>query len=103
MGNFIGHEAIETPSIGDILREEFIEPLNISVYKLAKDIHVPTSRIFDILNGKRRVTVETALRLSKYFNTSERFFLNLQNIIDIRKEKALHGELLSSIVSASAN
>ena len=99
MNNLINNETIETPLIGEILRAEFLEPLNISVYKLAKDIHVPTSRIFEILNGNRRVTVETALRLAKYFNTSERFFLNLQNIIDIRKEKALHGELLQTIAS----
>ena len=72
---------IKTPSLGEILKEEFMEPLNISAYKLAKEIHVPTSRIQDILHDRRKITADTSLRLGKYFGLSEKYFLNLQNDI----------------------
>ena len=77
---------IETPSISEILFEEFMEPYGISAYKLAKDIHVPVSRIQDILHDRRKITVDTSLRLGRYFGVSEKYFLNLQNDIDIRNE-----------------
>ena len=79
---------IETPTINEILYEEFMEPLNISAYKLANDILVPVSRIQDILHGRRKISVDTSIRLGRYFGVSERYFLNLQNDIDIRN--ALH-------------
>lgn len=79
---------IETPTISEILYEEFMEPLNISAYKLANDTLVPVSRIQDILHGRRRISVDTSIRLGRYFGVSERYFLNLQNDIDIRN--ALH-------------
>lgn len=73
-----------------------MEPLNISAYRLAKDIHVPVSRVQDILHNRRKVTVDTSLRLAKYFGVSDRYFLNLQNDIDIRNERiALASELAS--------
>ena len=78
---------IETPTVGEILREEFMEPMNISAYKLAQDIMVPVSRIQDILHGRRKITADTSLRLSKYFGVSERYFLNLQNDINIRNRR----------------
>jgi len=78
---------IETPTIGKILKEEFIEPHNISLYRLAKDIKVPTSRILEIVHGKRRITVQTGLKLARYFGTSDKFFINLQADVDIREEK----------------
>ena len=78
---------IETPTVGEILREEFMEPMNISAYKLAQDIMVPVSRIQDILHGRRKITADTSLRLSKYFGVSERYFLNLQNDIDKRNRR----------------
>ena len=78
---------IETPSIGEILSEEFMKPLGISSYSLAKAIHVPVSRIQDILHGRRKITADTSLRLSKYFGVSDKYFLNLQNDIDIRELK----------------
>ena len=78
---------IETPTVGEILREEFMEPMNISAYKLAQYIMVPVSRIQDILHGRRKITADTSLRLSKYFGVSERYFLNLQNDIDIRNRR----------------
>ena len=78
---------IETPKMSEILSEEFMKPLNISAYRLAKDISVPVSRIQDILHDRRKVTPDTSLRLGRYFGVSERYFLNLQNDIDIRNEK----------------
>ncbi len=93
---------IPAPSVGEILKEEFMEPLGISAYKLAKDIFVPVSRIQDILHGRRGITADTALRLSKYFGVSERYFLNLQDDIDLRNEKAAHAEELDKIQAALA-
>ncbi|MGP1575026.1 HigA family addiction module antitoxin [Selenomonas sp.] len=68
---------IDTPKISEILTEEFMEPLGISAYRLAKDIHVPVSRIQEIIKDKRAISVDTSLRLSKYFGVSERYFLDL--------------------------
>ena len=72
---------------GEILIEEFLKPLGISQYKLAKDINVPARRINEIVHGKRSITADTALRLSRYFNLSERFWLNLQARYDLEVEK----------------
>lgn len=72
---------------GEILTEEFLKPLGISQYKLAKDINVPARRINEIVHGKRSITADTALRLSRYFNLSERFWLNLQARYDLEVEK----------------
>ena len=80
-------QTITTPTISEILVEEFMEPLHISAYKLANDIHVPVSRIQDILHGRRKISVDTSVRLGIYFGISERYFLNLQNDIDIRELK----------------
>lgn len=73
--------------MGEILYYEFMEPLGISSYKLAKDIHVPTSRVQDIIHDRRKITVDTSLRLGRYFGVSEKYFLNMQNDIDIRNIK----------------
>ena len=87
---------IPTSTIGEILQEEFLEPMGISAYKLAHEIHVPTSRIQDILHDRRKITVDTSLRLAKYFGVSDRYFLDMQNDIDIRNMKdTLMNELLS--------
>jgi addiction module HigA family antidote len=72
---------------GEILMEEFLKPLGISQYKLAKDINVPARRINEIVHGKRSISADTALRLSRYFNLSERFWLNLQMRYDLEMEK----------------
>ena len=72
---------------GEILMEEFLKPLGISQYKLAKDISVPARRINEIVHGKRSITADTALRLSRYFNLSERFWLNLQARYDLEMQK----------------
>jgi addiction module HigA family antidote len=72
---------------GEILMEEFLKPLGISQYKLAKDINVPARRINEIVHGKRSISADTALRLSRYFNLSERFWLNLQTRYDLEMQK----------------
>ena len=80
-------EHIETPKISEILYEEFMEPMNISAYKLARDIHVPVSRIQDILHDRRKISADTSIRLGIYFGLTEKYFLNMQNDIDIRNIK----------------
>ena len=72
---------------GEILMEEFLKPMEISQYRLAKDINVPARRINEIVQGKRSITPDTALRLSKYFGLSERFWINLQTRYDLETEK----------------
>ena len=73
---------------GEILLEEFLNPMGISQYRLARDISVPPRRINEIVHGKRAVTADTALRLSRYFGTSDRFWLNLQVRYDLEVERA---------------
>ena len=80
-------EYIETPTIGEILNEEFLIPLGLSAYKVAQEIKVPTSRIRDILHNRRRITVDTSLRLAKFFGVSDGYFMALQDDIDIRNAK----------------
>ncbi len=72
---------------GEILLEEFLTPLNITAYRLSKDIDIPQTRVSAILKGNRRITADTALRLSKYFGTSAKFWLGLQDDFDIEEEK----------------
>jgi addiction module HigA family antidote len=72
---------------GEILLEEFLKPMGISQYRLAKDIHVPARRINEIVLGKRAISPDTALRLSRYFGLSERFWMNLQSRYDLEMEK----------------
>lgn len=88
---------IPVPKISEILLEEFMKPMGISAYRLAKDIHVPVSRIQAILADKRKITVDTSLRLGKYFSVSDRYFLNLQNDIDIREARETMRKDLESI------
>jgi len=83
---------------GEILMEEFLEPLNISQYRLAKDISVSPRRINEIVHGKRSISADTALRLGRYFGTSAQFWLNLQSHFDLelesdRLEKKLQKEV----------
>ncbi len=83
---------------GEILMEEFLKPLGITQYKLAKDINVPARRINEIVHGKRSITADTALRLSRYFNLSERFWLNLQARYDLEVEKdKLNGRIETEV------
>jgi addiction module HigA family antidote len=82
---------------GEILKEEFLIPLGISAYKLAKDIRIPQTRISEILNVRRRITADTALRLSKYFGNSAKFWLGLQDDFDIEEEISSKQKQLNTI------
>ncbi|HWY37501.1 MAG TPA: HigA family addiction module antitoxin [Bacteroidia bacterium] len=72
---------------GEVLLEEFLKPLEISAYKLSKEISIPQTRISEIVKGNRRITADTALRLSKFFGNSAKFWLGLQDDFDIEDEK----------------
>jgi len=93
---------IPTPTVGEILSEEFMEPMNLTAYKLAQGIHVPTSRIQDILHNRRKITADTSLRLAKFFGVSDRFFLDIQNDIDIRNLKASMAQEIEEIRTLDA-
>jgi antitoxin HigA-1 len=82
---------------GEILREEFLKPMGISQYQLAKAIEVPLTRIAAIVKGQRAISADTALRLARYFGTGERFWLNLQAHYDLEVAKDALGEALAAI------
>ena len=82
---------------GEILSEEFLIPNNITAYKLAKDIKIPQTRISEIVKGNRRITADSALRFSKYFGNSAKFWLGLQDDFDIEEEMSTKGIILESI------
>ena len=82
---------------GEILAEEYLAPLGITQHKLAVDIGVPPRRINEIVHGKRRISADTALRLARYFGTSERFWLNLQGRYDLEIERERLGPALDHI------
>ncbi|MGI8773458.1 MAG: HigA family addiction module antitoxin [Actinomycetota bacterium] len=84
---------------GEILLEEFLVPMGISQYRLAKDISVPPRRINEIVHGKRAISADTALRLGRYFDTSERFWLNLQAQFDLDVEADRLGDRLDKEVA----
>jgi addiction module HigA family antidote len=88
---------------GEILLEEFLQPLGISQYRLAKDISVPPRRINEIIHGKRAITPDTALRLSRYFGLSERFWVNLQARYDLEVVKDRLKDRLGKEVHVYAN
>ena len=88
---------IKTPSMGEILLEEFMKPMGLSAYRLAHDINVPVSRIQDILHDRRSISIDTALRLAKYFDLTEKYFIDLQNDIEIREAKIKLGDNLKNI------
>ena len=88
---------IKTPTIGEILNEEFFAPLGLSAYKVAQAINVPVSRIQDILHDRRRITVDTSLRLAKFLGVSDDYFISLQDDIDIRNLKIELSEELDGI------
>src|SRR5665647_803331 len=81
---------------GEVLKTEFLDVFGISAYKLSKDLNIPQTRISQIIKGKRRVTADTALRLSEYFGTTAQFWLGLQDDYDLEEEKTkINGELKS--------
>ena len=87
---------------GEILLEEFLRPLGVSQYRLAKAVDVPARRINEIVHGQRRISADTALRLARYFGTSERFWINLQARYDLEVEKGRLGAALDDIQPLSA-
>ena len=79
---------------GEVLLEEFLKPMGISAYRLSKDTRIPQTRISEIIHGRRRVTADTALRLSKYFGTSARFWMGLQDDYDLEnQQESIEGKL----------
>ncbi|WP_072691410.1 HigA family addiction module antitoxin [Rhodococcus marinonascens] len=83
---------------GEILNEEYIKPFGITQHRLAVSIDVPPRRINEIVHGKRRITPDTALRLARYFSTSERFWMNLQDRYDIEAQRERIADELEAIV-----
>jgi len=88
------HKKLPPIHPGEILLEEFLEPMGISQYRLAKSINVSPRRINEIVHGQRSISADTALRLARYFGTSERFWMNLQVRFDLEVEKDRLGEML---------
>lgn len=82
---------------GEVLKEEFLVPFEISAYKLSKDLNIPQTRISEIIKGKRRVAADTALRLSHYFGNSAKFWLGLQDDYDLEEESQLKATELANI------
>lgn len=87
----------ENVNISWILQKEFMEPMQLSAYRLAKEINVPVSRIQDILHGRRTITADTALRLARYFGVEERYFLDRQTEIELKAAKEAIMEELEKI------
>ena len=88
---------------GEILKEEFLSPLEVSAYRLSKETFIPQTRISEILKGNRRITADTALRLSKFFGTSAKFWLGLQDDFDLEEGKNLKSEELETIKQLGFN
>jgi addiction module HigA family antidote len=82
---------------GEILKEEFLNPLEISAYRLSKETFIPQTRIGEIIKKKRRITADTALRLSKFFGTTAKFWLGLQADYDLEEEKSLKEKEFNNI------
>jgi addiction module HigA family antidote len=88
---------------GEILEQEFLNPMRITAYRLSKDISIPQTRVSQILKGNRRITADTALRLSKYFGNSPKFWLGLQDDFDIEEKQLSIKDQLKSIPSAKTS
>jgi len=87
---------------GEILKEEFLEPLEISAYRLSKETFIPQTRVSEILKGRRRITADTALRLSRFFGTSAKFWLGLQDDYDLEEELDQKEAVFNKIKAAGA-
>ena len=96
----MGAKILDPIHPGEILIEEFLEPLEISQYRLAKSISVPPRRINEIVHGKRAITADTALRLARFFGTTDRFWLNLQARYDLEVQRERLGPALEAEVEA---
>jgi len=93
---------LKFPHPGEIIRSEFLEPLGITQYRLAIDLHIPHSRVTAIIHGRRSITPDTALRLSRYFGTSAEFWTGLQNEYDLRKTRAESGAAIAAEIAPLA-
>lgn len=96
-------ETLDNIHPGEVLLEEFLEPMGISAYRLAKETGIPQTRISEIIKGRRRVTADTALRFSKYFGTTPKFWLGLQDDYDIEEGQHLISEELNEIKTLQPN
>ena len=96
-------DRIPDVSPGEILQEEFLTPMNISAYRLSKDTNMPATRVSEILKGRRKITADTALRLSAYFGNSPDFWLGIQDEYDLRREKKKIEQELSKIPHCAAS
>lgn len=96
-------KALDNIHPGEVLKEEFLIPLEISAYRLSKDLSIPQTRISQILKGKRRITADTALRLSKYFGNSAKFWLGLQDDFDLEEQRFLKENELEKIEKLENN
>jgi antitoxin HigA-1 len=97
MNKKIAMERLANIHPGEVLSEEFLSPMGITAYRLSKDLEIPQTRISQILKGKRRITADTALRLSSFFGNSAKFWLGLQDDYDIEEEKRLNEPVLRKI------
>ncbi|MBN8707647.1 MAG: HigA family addiction module antidote protein [Bacteroidetes bacterium] len=88
---------------GEVLKEEFLIPLGLSAYRLSKETFIPQTRISEIIKGHRRVTADTALRFSKFFGTTAKFWLSLQDDFDLEEEKKLNQAALDNIKTIEPN
>ena len=93
----MNNELLDNPKVGEILKVEFLEEVGMSQNALAKAINVPSNRIHAIVNGTRRVTADTDLRLCRFFGLSEGYFLRLQNAYELMEEKRTLGKILTEI------
>lgn len=98
----MAHRRLAPIHPGEVLLEDFLEPLGLSQYRLAQDISVPPRRINEIVHGTRAVTADTALRLARYFSVSDRFWLNLQARFDLETERDRLGKRLVDEVAVLA-
>lgn len=96
-------DKLENIHPGEILQEEFLEPLGISAYRLAKATFIPQTSISEIVKGKRHITADTALRFSKYFGTSAKFWLDIQDEYDIEEEQIHHKKSFDDIKPMESN
>ena len=93
----MGKKKLKNIHPGEVIEEEFLKPLGISRYRLAKDIDVPQTRIAEICKGRRGITADTALRLAKYFGTTPKFWMGLQEDYDLEEEARKNAKVLASI------
>ena len=92
-------EKLDNIHPGEILLEEFLKPMKITAYRLSKDLEIPQTRISQILKGKRRITADTALRLSSYFGNTAKFWLGIQDDYDLEEEKLINIDIFRKIRS----